>query len=78
MSLRPSFTDERLQDVVARLERHVEDRDQWLSDFMACYAHYLMHLYPTGEKLPCRSFCKDHQPIASAAALPEFTPNAWR
>jgi hypothetical protein len=56
----------------------VHDLDQWVSDFAACDAKYLMHFYRTGEKRPFRELWRDGAPLLSTKAIPEFQPTAWR
>ena len=51
--------------------------DQWVSDFAACDAGYLMHFYKTGEKLPFRSFWKDNAELLTALPIPDFQPTEW-
>jgi hypothetical protein len=53
------------------------DLDQWISDFAACDAAYLMHFYRTGEKLPFRSFWRDGAPLVTPLAIPPFQPTRW-
>jgi hypothetical protein len=55
----------------------VTDLDQWLSDFAACDAAYLMHFYSTGEKRPFRGFWKSHSKMLQPAEIPEFSPASW-
>ena len=55
----------------------VHDLDQWVSDFAACDAAYLMHFYRTGEKRTMRSFWRDGQPLIPARPIPEFHPKKW-
>ena len=55
----------------------VFDLDQWLANFAACDAAYLMHFYKTGEKRPFRSFWRDNTPVLKAQAIPEFRPTQW-
>jgi hypothetical protein len=55
----------------------VRDLDQWISDFAACDAAYLMHFYRTGEKRPFRELWKDGAPLLEPLAIPEFHPTRW-
>lgn len=55
----------------------VRDLDQWVSDFAACDAAYVVHFYRTGEKREFRSFWRDRTPVILPLALPEFTPQKW-
>lgn len=55
----------------------VRDLDQWVSDFAACDAAYLMHFYRTGEKRPFRSFWKADAPLLTPLAIPDFHPTRW-
>ncbi len=55
----------------------VHDLDQWLSDFAACDAAYLMHFYRTGEKRPFRTFWQNHQPVLQPIEIPHFSPTSW-
>jgi hypothetical protein len=56
----------------------IGDLDQWVSDFAACDAAYLLHFYRTGEKQAFRSFWLDGTPPLSALPIPEFQPTCWR
>ena len=56
----------------------VFDLDQWLANFAACDAAYLMHFYKTGEKRPFRSFWRDDAPAVPPRPIPEFQPTRWR
>jgi hypothetical protein len=58
-------------------EAGVHDLDQWISDFAACDARYLLHFYKTGEKRPFRSFWQDDAPLLTPLAIPEFRPAQW-
>jgi hypothetical protein len=53
------------------------DLDQWISDFAACDAAYLMHFYRTGEKRSFRSFWADDAPLLTPRAIPPFDPMRW-
>ncbi|MCX5741524.1 MAG: hypothetical protein NT062_03390 [Proteobacteria bacterium] len=55
----------------------VHDLDQWVSDFAACDAAYLVHFYRTGEKLAFRSFWKDAAPLLQPRPIPDFQPTQW-
>ncbi len=55
----------------------VTDLDQWLSDFAACDAAYLMHFYSTGEKRPFREFWKAHSNLLQPSEIPDFSPISW-
>ena len=55
----------------------VHDLDQWVSNFAACDADYLMHFYKTGEKPPFRTFWRDQAPLVPALPIPEFRPTRW-
>ena len=55
----------------------VRDLDQWVADFAACDAAYLMHFYKTGEKRPFRAFWKAGSPILAPLPIPEFHPTQW-
>jgi hypothetical protein len=55
----------------------IHDLDQWISDFAACDAAYLMHFYRTGEKRDLRSFWRDDQPLVPPRPIPEFQPKKW-
>lgn len=55
----------------------VHDLDQWLSDFAACDAAYLMHYYRTGEKRAFRSFWVSPAPLLTPMPIPDFTPRSW-
>ena len=58
-------------------EAGFHDLDQWISDFAACDAAYLMHFYRTGEKRPFRSFWRDGAPLVTPLAIPAFHPTRW-
>ena len=58
-------------------EAGVHDLDQWVSDFAACDAAYLLHFYTTGEKRPFREFWRDGAPILPPKPIPAFQPTAW-
>jgi hypothetical protein len=58
-------------------EAGVRDLDQWVSNFAACDAAYLMHFYRTGEKRPFRAFWRDDAPRLEPLAIPDFTPTRW-
>ena len=58
-------------------EAGFHDLDQWISDFAACDAAYLMHFYRTGEKLPFRSFWRDGCPLVTPLPIPRFHPTRW-
>lgn len=58
-------------------EAGVHDLDQWISDFAACDAAYLMHFYRTGEKAEFRSFWRDGAPLVTPLAIPPFQPTRW-
>jgi hypothetical protein len=58
-------------------EAGFHDLDQWISDFAACDAAYLMHFYRTGEKLPFRSFWRDGAPLVTPLPIPSFQPTRW-
>jgi len=58
-------------------EAGFHDLDQWISDFAACDAAYLMHFYRTGEKLPFRSFWRDGCPLVTPLPIPPFHPARW-
>jgi hypothetical protein len=58
-------------------EAGVHDLDQWVSDFAACDAAYLVHFYTTGEKRPFREFWRDGAPILPPRPIPAFQPTAW-
>jgi hypothetical protein len=58
-------------------EAGFHDLDQWISDFAACDSAYLMHFYRTGEKLPFRSFWRDHAPLVPPLPIPPFQPTRW-
>jgi hypothetical protein len=86
---RTSWTDDDLE-AVGRYEREacayslqllhdcgIHDLDQWISDFAACDAAYLMHFYRTGEKREFRSFWRDGQPAVAPLPIPDFSPKAW-
>ena len=83
------WTDEQLAEV-ADYEREAcryslqllhdagfHDLDQWVSDFAACDAAYLMHFYRTGEKRPFRQFWRDNAPLITALPIPPFHPTRW-
>ena len=55
----------------------IRDLDQWVSEFAACDAAYLMHYYRTGEKRPFRSFWQPGAPRLEPLAIPAFTPTRW-
>jgi hypothetical protein len=55
----------------------VFDLDQWMADFAACDAAYLMHFYRTGEKRPFRDFWRDGMPPLAPLPIPEFHPTRW-
>lgn len=55
----------------------VRDLDQWISDFVACDAAYLLHFYRTGEKRDFRSFWKHDQELVRPAPIPPFSPTKW-
>lgn len=55
----------------------VHDLDQWISDFAACDASFLMHLYRTGEKPPLRSHWVDDTPPLAPRPIPAFQPTRW-
>lgn len=55
----------------------VHELDQWVSDFAACDAEYLLHFYRTGEKRPFREFWRDGAPLLEPLAIPEFQPTRW-
>lgn len=55
----------------------VRDLDQWISDFAACDAAYLMHFYRTGEKRPFRAFWRSGSPRIEPLPIPEFSPTRW-
>ena len=55
----------------------INDLDQWLSDFAACDAAYLMHFYSTGEKRPLRGFWKADRELLEPAEIPDFSPVSW-
>lgn len=55
----------------------VHDLDQWVSDFAACDAAYLIHFYTTGEKRPFREFWRDGADILPPKPIPAFQPTAW-
>ena len=55
----------------------VTDLDQWLFDFAACDAAYLMHFYKTGEKRPFREFWATPSAPVPARPIPAFTPTRW-
>lgn len=55
----------------------IQDLDQWISDFAACDAAYLMHFYKTGEKRAFRSFWQDGTPLVTPLAIPDFQPTQW-
>jgi hypothetical protein len=55
----------------------IHDLDQWVSDFAACDAAYLMCFYKTGEKRPFREFWRDNTPLVAARPIPEFSPTRW-
>ncbi len=55
----------------------IDDLDQWLSDFAACDAAYLMHFYQTGEKRPFREFWKANCTLLQPAEIPLFSPTSW-
>ena len=88
--LKPAaWTDEQLADV-ARYELDAcryslqllhdagcHDLDQWVSDFAACDAAYLIHFYRTGEKRPFRTFWSDNAPLLAPLAIPAFQPTRW-
>lgn len=58
-------------------EAGFHDLDQWISDFAACDAAYLLHFYRTGEKLPFRSFWRDGAPLVEPLPIPKFQPARW-
>jgi len=58
-------------------EAGFHDLDQWIADFAACDARYLLHFYKTGEKRPFRSFWIDGAPVLAPLAIPEFRPTRW-
>jgi hypothetical protein len=58
-------------------ECDVYDLDGWVSDFAACDVAYLLHFYRTGQKLPFRSFWRDHTPVLPPHPIPAFTPTRW-
>jgi hypothetical protein len=58
-------------------EAGVHDLDQWVADFAACDAAYLVHFYTTGEKRPFREFWRDGAPILPPKPIPAFQPTAW-
>jgi len=58
-------------------EAGIHDLDQWVSDFAACDAAYLMHFYRTGEKGVFRSFWRDGAPLVTPLPIPEFKPTQW-
>ena len=58
-------------------EAGFHDLDQWIADFAACDARYLLHFYKTGEKRPFRSFWTDGAPVLAPLAIPEFRPTRW-
>lgn len=58
-------------------EAKVTTLDQWVSDFAACDAAYLMHYYRTGTQAPFFSFWRAAPPL-QPLAIPEFAPTAWR
>ena len=86
---RTTWTDEQLRavaDYEAEAARYslqllhdigVYDLDQWISDFAACDAAYLIHFYKTGEKRPFRSFWQDDAALLTPQAIPEFHPTQW-
>lgn len=53
------------------------DLDQWVSDFAACDAAYLMHFYRTGEKPAFRSFWRAGAPLLTPLPVPPFQPTRW-
>jgi hypothetical protein len=55
----------------------IHDLDQWLSDFAACDAAYLMAFYRTGEKRPFREFWRDGSPLLEPLPIPDFQPTRW-
>lgn len=55
----------------------VRDLDQWVSEFAACDAAYLMHFYRTGEKRPFRSFWVAGVPTLAPLPIPPFTAERW-
>jgi len=55
----------------------VDDLDQWISDFAACDAAYLMHFYKTGEKRAFRSFWRDGSALVPPHPIPDFSPKKW-
>jgi hypothetical protein len=58
-------------------EAGFRDLDQWVSDFAACDAAYLVHFYRTGEKRPFRSFWRDGCPLLAPLPIPKFEPTRW-
>jgi hypothetical protein len=58
-------------------EAGFHDLDQWISDFAACDAAYLMHFYRTGEKRPFRSFWRAGAPLVTPLPIPSFQPTRW-
>ena len=88
--LKPTtWTDDQLQEAMdyereaARYslqlvhEAGFDDLDQWISDFAACDAAYLLHFYRTGEKRAFRSFWQDGTPLVAPLAIPDFQPTLW-
>lgn len=86
---RDHWTDDQLREVGA-YEREacryslqllhdagVHDLDQWVADFAACDAAYLMHFYRTGEKRPFREFWREGAPPLEPLAIPAFQPARW-
>ena len=55
----------------------VRDLDQWMADFAACDAAYLMHFYRTREKKPFFDFWEDGAPIVKPLTVPHFQPEKW-
>lgn len=55
----------------------VHDLDQWVADFAACDAAYLLHFYRTGEKRPFRSFWRSGAAPLPPRAIPDFHPTRW-
>ena len=58
-------------------EAGIHDLDQWIADFAACDAAYLLHFYRTGEKRPFREFWRDGSPLLDPLPIPEFQPTRW-